>query len=80
MDGQDVRVGEPGRNPDLVDEPLAEDGGQLGVEYFQRDRTVVAEIVGLVDRRHPAATKRALDAVAVGQGGLKISDAIRHGK
>ena len=60
---------QPGGELDLALEALgAERGGQLGVEHLERDRPVVAEVVGEVDRGHAAAPELALDAVAVGQG------------
>ncbi len=73
-------MGELGRDPDLLEEPLAEGGGQLRVEHLERDRAIVAEVVGAIDRRHPAPAERALDAVAVGEGGLEIGGAVgqRH--
>ena len=57
---------------DLAQEALrAERGGELGVEHLERDRPVVLEIVGEVDRGHAAAPELALERVAVGQGGLE---------
>ena len=61
---------QPGRYPDLTLEPLgAEGGGHLGVQHLDRHRPIVLAVPGEVDRRHPAAAKHALDAVAIGQGG-----------
>jgi hypothetical protein len=55
----------------IAKEPLAEDRSQLRVEHLERDRPVMADIVGTVDHSHAARTQLALDAVAVGEGGLK---------
>ena len=49
----------------------AETCGKLGVENLQRDRAVVPEVVGEIDRGHSAAAELALEHVAVGQGGLE---------
>ena len=67
--GEDVRVLQPGGQLDLAQEPLgAERGGELGVEHLERDRAVVPEVLGEVDRRHAAAPELALERVAVGEG------------
>ena len=56
---------EPGGEPDLALEALgAERGGQLGVEHLERDRAVVLEVLGQVDRGHAAAPELALERVA----------------
>jgi hypothetical protein len=65
MDGQDVRMLQPGGQPDLPLEPLgAQRRGQLGQEDFQRDRPVVPEVLGQVDRGHAPAAELALDRVS----------------
>ena len=69
---EDVRVVEPGGEPDLPDEPLgAQRVRQLGMENLQGDGAVVPEIAGQVDGGHAAAAELALEHVAVGQGGLE---------
>ena len=69
---QDVRVVEPGGEPDLPDEPLgAQRVRQLGMEDLQGDGAVVPEIAGEIDRGHAATAELALEHVAVGQGGLE---------
>ena len=61
-----------GGDLDLGEEPLgAEHGGELGLEDLDGDLAVVLEVVGEIDRRHAALAELALDAVAVGQGGLE---------
>ena len=61
-----------GGGADLPQEALgAERGGELRVQDLQRDRPVVLEVVGEVDRGHPPAPELALDRVAVGQSGLE---------
>jgi hypothetical protein len=70
VDGQNVGVGELGRDPNLLDEPLAQRRGELGVEHLERHRAIVTEVVGKIDRPHPASAERTLDPVAVAQGGL----------
>ena len=67
MNRNDMRVLEPRREPDLADEALGPHGlGQLGVEDFERHRSVMPEVVGEVHRGHAPATELALDAVAIG--------------
>jgi hypothetical protein len=67
---EDVRVPEPGGDPDLLGEPLgAERRTQLGAEHLEGDRAVVPEVVGQIDRRHSASADLTLEAVLVGQGG-----------
>src|SRR5512146_3009569 len=41
----------------------AERGCQIRMEHLQRHRAIVLQVVGEVDRGHPAATQLALDAV-----------------
>ena len=59
---------EPGGELDLALEALgAEGGSQLGVEDLERDRAVVPEVLGEVDRGHAAPAELTLEPVAVGQ-------------
>ena len=58
---------------DLALEPLgAERGGEIGVQYLQRDVTIVLEIAGEIDRGHPTAAEDSLQQVPaaerVGEG------------
>jgi hypothetical protein len=41
------------------------------VEYLQRHRSVVPEVVREIDRSHATTAELALERVAVGQGGLE---------
>ena len=51
---------------DLGQEAVGADhGGQLRPQHLHRDLAVVLEVVGEVDRRHPARAELALDGVAV---------------
>jgi hypothetical protein len=60
---------QPGDDVDLAEEAVwPERMGQLGMEHFDRDRAVVSEILGEIDRSHPAAPEFALDRVAVAEG------------
>ena len=56
----------------------AQDGGQLRPQHLERDLAVVAEVVGQVDRRHPALPELALEAVAVGKSGRQMSEVLGH--
>jgi len=41
--------------------------GDLGTEHLERDLTVVTEVVGEKDNRHPALAELATDRVAAGK-------------
>ena len=67
-----MRVLERRGKADLAQKAICtEDGAQLWAEYLERDGTVVLEVSGQVDHRHPTAAELALERVAVGQGGLE---------
>ena len=60
------------RGADLILESAGtEHGTELGMEHFERDRTIVLEVVGEVDRGHAPAPECALELVPVGKAGLK---------
>ena len=66
---EDVRVGQPGRHPDLAEEPVGADlGGDLGPEDLDGDLAVVAEVVGQEDHGHAAFAELSLDPVPVADG------------
>jgi hypothetical protein len=46
------------------------------MEHLERDRPVVLEVLGEVDRGHPSAAELALDAVAICQGGLQVGQCV----
>ena len=70
---------QPGGDADLALEPLgAERGGELGMEHLERDRAVVAEVLGEVHRGHAAAPQLALEPVSVAEGGLERGAEISH--
>ena len=63
---------QPGGKLDLPEEPLgAQAGGHFGMENLERDRPVVLEIAGEVNRRHPSAADFALEPITIGQPGRK---------
>ena len=67
--GEDVRVLEPGGEPNLGEEPLgAERPSELGVQDLEGDGAVVAEVVRAADCRHAAAAELGVEAVAAGEG------------
>ncbi len=73
-------VGEPGRGLDLAQEPLGAEGRrELGAQHLDGDGAVMLQVLGEVDRRHPAPTELALDRVAVGEGGLQTSEQVGQG-
>ena len=64
---------------DLLHEALgAEHGGELGLEDLDRDLAIVLEVFGQIHGGHAALPERALDAVAVGQGGDQAVGSTRH--
>ena len=66
---QQVGVLQVGGDPDLGQEPLgAEDRGEFGPQHLERDLPLVLQILGQVDRGHPAGAEFPLDPVAVGEG------------
>ncbi len=66
---QDVRVVEPGGRADLAQEALGtECVGEFRVEELERDRAVVSEVPGEIDRGHSPAPELALKLVAVPEG------------
>ena len=70
---------QPGGEPDLALEALgAERRGQLGMEHLERDRTVVPEVAGEIDRGHAAAAELALEHVAGGQRCLELLPQVAH--
>ena len=66
-----MRVLEVRGGLDLREEPLGADrSGQLRPQHLHRDLAVVLQVLGEVDRRHPAPAHLPLDAIAVGEHGL----------
>jgi len=62
-----VRVVEAGRDLDLAQKALGtECCGKLGLEHLDGYFAMVLQVLGEVDRRHPAVAELALDCVAVG--------------
>jgi hypothetical protein len=66
---QDVGMLKAGGELDLSLEALgAEAGCELGQQDLERDRAIVPEIMGEVDRGHPPPPELTLEHVAVAQG------------
>ena len=66
---QDVRMLERRRRRDLLHESLgAKHGGELGLQHLERDLALVLDVLGEIDRGHPALPKLTLDAVAIREG------------
>jgi hypothetical protein len=69
---EDVRVLEPGRDPDLAHEtPGTHRRGDVVVQHLHSDHPVVLPIAGQVHRRHAPATELPLDHVAGAEGGAE---------
>ncbi len=61
-----------GSQHDLALKPLgAEHRRDLRMEQLERYRAVVLEIVGEIDRGHPAAAQLPVEAIVVGEGGTQ---------
>ncbi len=70
VEGQDVLMGELGRELDLPQEAVGTDRcGQLGPQHLHGHIPLVADIVRQVDDGHPPTTQLALDLIAVREGG-----------
>ena len=70
---------EPCRDLDLADKPLgAERRGEFRPQDFHRHLAMVLQILGKVDRGHPARADLFLDGVAVGEGGFETVEEIWH--
>ena len=69
---QDVGMLQACGEHDLALKPLgAEHRRDLGMEQLERDRAVMLQVVGEIDRRHPAAPQLPVEAVPVSQGGTQ---------
>ena len=68
---QDMRVLQPGRDPDFTGEALRAQGrGELGPEHLDGHLALVLRIVGEEDRGHPALAELALHVIARAQRSL----------
>jgi hypothetical protein len=67
VETDNVRVGHPGCDPDLVEKPLGSRRSETLIEDLHRHRPVVPRVVSQVHRGHPAATQFADDGVPSGQ-------------
>ena len=68
VQGQDVRVCEPGGDLNLFEEPVhAERSRQIGAQDLEGDFAEVFPVVREVDRSHPAAPELAADFVPFGE-------------
>ena len=73
----DVRMLQLRGDADLLEEALGTEGStQLRPQDLDRDFAIVLEVLGQVDRGHPARAKLALEAVAVGEGGRQMSEVL----
>ena len=60
-----------GHGLDFDQEPLGADhSGELGAQHFDCDLAVVTEVMGEIDRGHPARCYLFIEAIAVGERGL----------
>jgi hypothetical protein len=81
VDRKDVRVLEPGCQLDLTLEAFGtQRGRQLGMEHLQGDRTLVANVLGQIDRSHAATAELALDPVSIRQATLKLLPQVSHSR
>src|SRR5207247_8786492 len=74
---QDVWVVQLGRDLDLSQKPVGpDDRRELGSQDLDGHLPAVLQVVGEVDRRHPAAAELPLDGVAPGEGGVEALELI----
>ena len=58
---------QPGSRSDLAHGSARDQvSRRLRVKHLERHRTIVPEVVGQIDRSHPAPAKLALEVVAIG--------------
>jgi hypothetical protein len=66
---------------DLAHEAFgAERSRELGTQNLDGYSTTMFDILGEIDRRHPACAQLALDAVAVGEGYREAAGEISHAR
>ena len=71
----DVRMLQATGDLDLAQESLgAEALGEMRVKHFERDRTVMADVLRAVHRRHAAATDFMRDVVAARERGPQLGE------
>src|SRR5437667_427975 len=76
---EDVRVTQPGGDPDLAQEPLGTDrGGEIGGEHLDRYSASVLPIDRQVDRAHPATPELTLDRVSAPEGRGETGERVRQ--
>ncbi len=72
--GQNVRVVQASRYADLTQKALDPyPDGEVGMEHFERDGSIVLDVVGKVDRGHASTPELVPDAVGLGQICLESS-------
>ena len=70
VQGQNVGVGQVGDGLDLQEEALGAQGpGHARIHHLHRHQPMVLQILGQVDRCHPALAQLPIDTIAVREGG-----------
>ena len=68
-------MGEPCGDLHFAEEAIrTKSRGQLRPHHLHRHTAIVLEVLGEVDRRHPAFAQHPLDLVAAGQGPFDLRD------
>jgi hypothetical protein len=79
MEGKDVRMLEPGGDPDLAKKSFgAERGGKVRTQDFDRDLSVVPKVFGDVNRGHAAGAEFTFDTVVTLERGIQPIQRICH--
>src|SRR5439155_17435790 len=79
VDGEDVRVLEPGGELDLALEALGpKRTREIGVQHLERDRPVVSQVLGGEHGGHPAPPELALEGICCGEGRLQLRAQVRQ--
>ena len=69
----------PGDDLDLPQKAVgAEDLGETGLEYLQRDRPLMPAVLRQIHHGHPAVADLMLDRVAAVEGDLEMGEEIEH--
>jgi hypothetical protein len=79
MQGEDVGVGEPGRDGDLAEEaPVPERGAKVLADDLERDQPIVPLVPGQVDRSHAAPAELTHNGVTARECVLQLGDLVNH--
>ncbi len=72
-------MAQPRRDLDLAEKAVGAYGvSELRIEHLERDLAAVANVLGEIDRRHPAAADLAFDPITAADRGDERGDSVRR--